>query len=1533
MKASELARPPMRNMNPNASSSINSPSTSTPIKREGVARLSLATPQSSQSQDQQQPHDSSSIYVLFTSSVIALVSYILVRDHKAVALNYRTFISKPSADEDEERPAANSSDIPRSLTNVRVFWASSGTLVISLHSQLTPDIHCLGDSTPHNVEKYVGACMRVAPNGLLAKIISFDDPLDTASEDISIRPQRKRVKIGPVEQGIEKWKAIVTRWLKWKGYLIPDLEKKTSWVRIRIGQTRQLTAPSPGSSTLSRDILWPRALCFVYGDNGLQSVLSDRGTNALNWYETPNSAGFKDPIDVAQQWFMGKPERDKILDARRRAKKAEEEAARPKEEVPSLYPSSPLNSRTGAYGDLQAVSGVYPTPPDGILPGTVLSNSDTPSVSGATMNTLLAPGGPNPAINLSAPQDNIPSDGQQQPPTSPDFAMQYDQFNTSGGNDDLFEDDEDGFEGTGVTDVDFDFFDEPDDDDVDMVDASASPHVEPTPEKKSGKGKPLLLPPKADVKEDGSDPLAALEDALATASNLLEATQDIQVEQQAQIPIESVPMVVSQSQSTAQSTQVMNAVSKEPTPPLSPHLIQKTLFSSPKENVRLQTPQPQVDPIRRESVFDPVSFNSKLTLSDAKYKAGRFSFLEGKPVESPSESNVVAKHPASLRNIPLLTKLQYAIRVASTRGVPEVSCLARGFDHESDLESETSSTSEDDSEEEGSTGPEPPSAGGFTFPAKRKLPTDGAATPMSVTSYAESWVADQDFGLQTDESALTSFEPDPWDWSLSNVPGPTELQSASTRYVVPSFSPAVSSMPNTPTSQPDLSIEPPDEKPLSPKDSIAVAQIVTDQIVSATLDIFHDDDRVGTNHNDGLSLSKTTLQTVVKSIFPKATDCDVLALVSIQDVFPDLPPQNKGQQRPPPRRTDGPSAPGYHMHAISPPHIRVRRADVLWDLLPPALAFWEPLGLSPCSPAKNIVPFCLYPHSESIKPCVESFLINMQLAYDACKLGTHARVDTIPEYEGDICGGLVPCRLGSSTSTRGAFKALRDACVQLGKLLAARHAQLRETEKDVDGNNAHRKIDAFVIYMINPFSDPTAIWELCSAFWTLFQTYGQSSPNLPNSVQKPDLVLQVVPIKYIASFSIPVILSSNTYSSLAREVYDRCPPSQPSPDKTPLSIYSAPSFQLEESLPRAIPFKLISEPPQDLFRENSYMHVGYSISLSGEWLTAAWTDSCGKSQAVVTYQLGMRSFSEVAREIWGTTVEICSARRVTWRVCVARSGVMEREEVEAWVSIASCPTQLNLFITLLTVDVDPPLTFTPTLPSTNATTKDTAASKGETSTPATTPQPGVSPSQDNLTPAPTPSATELPDPTADPEARFVDQTDESWGIILAHRLHNSNSTVEFRPCLISGLLVKRGVPANIEEGGKGMSVVGVNILWVGAVGSSRAAVSPFPTTPGPTTPSGDYVSAGGGYGNATPTTPGGGMQERSSTSLMWTPTAQTRATAENLLKEILAQFRGLTTLAKLRGARDTNGGWEGGVPWHIASTQRGVEGLGRCLPS
>ncbi|KAJ4349585.1 mediator of RNA polymerase II transcription subunit 13 [Didymosphaeria variabile] len=1372
MKAQELEQRSARNpRNAPPSASSNSPVTPRPQKaiQSGVSQQSQGGTQSGTSEQQQ--HDVVAIYGLFTSAVVALISFRLVKDYNAVALNYRTFASPFTAQLESDSRHFHTK-APLRITNVDVSWATAGALVVSTFSLIKSDMHSLAETLPDDEQKYlIGKCVRVAPNGILAKLMSFTDPVDTTTDDPGQKSQRKRPRVSPLEKGIEKWKASVKRWLSWKGYSIPHLGTKESWVRIQFAHTGQTAASSPAFSRPTREILWPRALCFYFVDppnkpdlfNAHEESLLQE-VDALAWFETPHSKGYQDPIDVAQQWFLGKMERDKVAEAQRKAKKAEEDAARAKEENHGIFPSSPLNARAGTYGDLQSVSGVYPTPPDGVPPGTVLSCGDTPSVSGLATNVILAPGGNNPAINLSVPQDITSGDAHQQSSTSPNFDLQYEDYNADGNNDDLFEDmDEGNFdEGNGITDADFNFFDDADDEDVIMPDAPP-PADTGVVLKEEVRDSGLFTVPEAAVKEEPPDPMAALDFALASASAATEKEKQDQEAAHAPLKMEATATASAIQGSTRLSdlgTQAIDHAMRTTTPPLSPRFIETALLPSPKD----ERPQNQSSYQHRDSVFDALNFSHKMSLSDAKYKAGRFMSVSERPKRPDAVDDVHRKQ--SLRDLPLMTKLRYAIGVASAKGNLIASPRDMSDSDDSDASSETSSESE---EEVNDVAPMP-FVGSLIIPVKRKLPTESVATPVSATSFADSFGGDlgELIGLQTDESALVVLEPTIFDWSLIHLPPPMELTLSGARWNLPAFPYSYSSVPSTPTSQPDLSMNMIEEKPLSGKDNIAIAQIVTDQIASATLDILQQAHDPGTS--DDLP-SETQWQSAIKTIFPQATACNVASLAAVQDVFPDISTQMKAQQRPPPRRPNDTSATalGHHTFSLNAPYVRVKRADTLWDLLPPAIPFWETLGLGPCSPLKNVVALGIYPYSEALKPCVESFLVNMQLAYDSCKLGNHTRADALTEYP----GGLVPCKIGGAASLRTVFKALRDTCIQLSKVLAASHAQMRDKDDS--------KIDAFVIYMIDPFEQASAIWELCSAFWSLFQSYQQPAGR-PDQIQKPDLVLQIIPIRYIASFEAPVILDSNIYTGLAREVYDRCPPSAASDDRLPLSIYSAPSFQLEETIPRNIQFKLMADTPQDLMRENSYMHIGYAISLDGTWVTAAWSDTCGKSQAVVSYNLGTRPFADIAREIWQTTIEIIQVRRVTWRVCIAKAGVMEREELEAWVFLVQCPTVLNLFTTLMTIDMEPHLKFTPTMPP-----QSTSASS-----PGSTPQAVVSPEQ-GLTPAATPAAEISTDPNTESDARLVDMTDETWGIILAHRLHNSNSTNEYRPALISGLLVKRGL--------------------------------------------------------------------------------------------------------------------------------------------
>jgi mediator of RNA polymerase II transcription subunit 13, fungi type len=210
-----------------------------------------------------------------------------------------------------------------------------------------------------------------------------------------------------------------------------------------------------------------------------------------------------------------------------------------------------------------------------------------------------------------------------------------------------------------------------------------------------------------------------------------------------------------------------------------------------------------------------------------------------------------------------------------------------------------------------------------------------------------------------------------------------------------------------------------------------------------------------------------------------------------------------------------------------------------------------------------------------------------------------------------------------------------------------------------------------VIYIVDPFEDGVSLRDLCATFWAMFQQYEQACRAQSPLERRPDIALQILPMKYIASPEAPVLPSPQTLAGLAREVYDRCPPSS-NADSSSLSIRTAPSFQLEESVPRNIHFKLVAEPLGDLIHDCAHLHLGYALDWEGDWLSIAWTDNCGKYQHLSSYSLrGGRTFAEAAREAWQTTLTIIQARKVTWRISIARAGVMEKDEMECESSDAS----------------------------------------------------------------------------------------------------------------------------------------------------------------------------------------------------------------------------------------------------------------------
>lgn len=194
----------------------------------------------------------------------------------------------------------------------------------------------------------------------------------------------------------------------------------------------------------------------------------------------------------------------------------------------------------------------------------------------------------------------------------------------------------------------------------------------------------------------------------------------------------------------------------------------------------------------------------------------------------------------------------------------------------------------------------------------------------------------------------------------------------------------------------------------------------------------------------------------------------------------------------------------------------------------------------------------------------------------------------------------------------------------------------------------------------------------------------------------------------------------------------------------------------------------------------------------------------------------------------------------------------------------------------------------------------TPAAAASFTTPVSTPQPNTNSPDQYGGPAATPGANAStpggggggePPPELDPDAVLVDPADETWMVTLNHRLPNARSVNELRPALSSGLLVKRGHSGTGREGegpdDERPSTLGVNLLlhipFIGSQGAQQQQQQHQRASHDPTT----------------------------------------------LLKEIMTAYRGLGTLACLRGVvpdpiRNV-------APWHLAVAEKAQRTLSAWL--
>lgn len=1479
--------------------------------------------------------DPSLVLPWFIAAVETSISYQLASKLDYIPVNSRTWATRLSQGDSVMTPPNETTSVLLTLITLNAYVTTAGTLVLSFVPEPRPDM-CLV-SSDGRTDSEASNIIRLAPNGGLAKMVCAVNGKTIDAK----RPSAHKRRAGATKAKFysETWKTSVRTWLARRGLNCNHLDPSDTWVDVQLSQDAAITTSAKEKLI---QFLWPACLCFAYRSTTSAGPLTDRSPDAhsiegLQWFARAEDT-YTDSIVDAQTWFLGKEDREMAKETARRIAAAQQDHAMASDQG-MLFPPSPFYTRV----DLQGASGVYPTPPDGVLtqPTTMSQAPDTPYPAASTGDTHAVGDG-----IIGATPFNIPIGAEDQP-TDDTPALDADE--------DLFGDmdmDEENFGGNELSDADFNFFDEPDD--------------RPS---SNGGGEDSMVSDAHSTQADGAEPgsinsSAPLDGKPSTSAEQPTSVQTAGLNFLPQTPQDIDAQVPVAFGNKATDVAFVRQVAETPipgpaqVPPLSPALDRKEIIHTTPSSVQDKPSIAHRNPrLGHHHDFDNVTFHDHVTATDAKYTAGGifgasslhdrdFPRLSNKVQRRPLSTDLddqqrIPKDLAGSLSIHSTTHITSKARNMSLTGVTRLDIVA-------DSDTETSSTTSGDDfaswNEEIVDNPQ------IELRARKRQRTDEDSTLSETTPFQNDDEDEDDvqilaldrLALEVKESEVLSLlEPDQADWSLARFPAPASKEQQTGAHLRDSLSTKLESRGQQQTKLFALLESTSDIH-------ISIAQLVADQCALSTLHIpitlsEELDMAVAPDRSkDTTNCLPEKVSTSIRTIFPDLTHLNLTKYSQIQDAQPESLPGFKALPRPSSRKstsglTGTDTATSNVPFPINPQHVRVRRSDALWDLLPTALSFWEPLGLSPANGPKNVLTYCIYPDNDALISPIKNFLNSLGSAYEGCKLGAHQNGIALDGFPSNLIPVQIP--EASQLTLTNIKLALGNTAIKLGKALASLDlAQAEQVVQDTGHTKSETSINNLVIYILDTFQTPTFIRDLCTAYWALYKAYDKACCSLSPLESRPNVVLQLLPVRYVASMDAPIIPDQKTLTALAREVYDRCtPPSSESPHSV-ISIRAAPSVQLEESIPRAIPFRLTSETAHELLNDCAHLHIGYAVSWDGNWLAAAWTDACGKYQTRICYNLKGRTFVEVADEIWQTTLGIMQSRRVTWRATISKAGVLERDEQEAWASLVSNSSQMPVLAWLMTIDPNPALQLT--------SIASHSSQMANPFTPVSTPQ-GVSPSDPIANAAATPSDA-VQDAANDPEAHLVDVTNDMWGVILGHRLSNSNNLTDVRPCLASGFLINKGNDASANYDGndleeRGPQSTGYNIVSICASSRINTSVALQSQSQGQTSAGSQGSHAASPSVSAQSPMPAAPQlqqqqqqqQQNPSTPASIAPTATGttphrfgQAAMESMLKEYLTIYRGLGMLARLRGMKGTKGGT---LPWHIVTALNSIEALDKCM--
>lgn len=419
-----------------------------------------------------------------------------------------------------------------------------------------------------------------------------------------------------------------------------------------------------------------------------------------------------------------------------------------------------------------------------------------------------------------------------------------------------------------------------------------------------------------------------------------------------------------------------------------------------------------------------------------------------------------------------------------------------------------------------------------------------------------------------------------------------------------------------------------------------------------------------------------------------------------------------------------------------------------------------------------------------------------------------------------------------------------------------------------------------IIYVIMPGEKLLHSIEICDAFLELFEALGHIDHSPEN-----DIVLQLVPNSFVVDPDNLVVQPQKRYVNLALEVYNRTPGAS-----ARSASDTASAVMIEKSIGRALHFELNSKTSSPSLRSGHCCHLAYCTSSDRRWLVASWSDTTGQIALTMPYRLtdnddgSHRPRIDVFKHMCETSVHLMGRQKGQSWLAVAKVGIYETEELQDWLHLTQRLNDEHKSISrivILNVELQSRLSLHGSQMPLKQTNPSSQVGMHNLSTPATTPQAVTTSPEQAMSVTPTTSAVANPatppdlntDPGAEADTHLSNPMNEAWAITLGFGLNQTHNFLEIRPAMASGLLLKR---VSRSDNAGGLAMINVNLIAVPRKNSTAVAF----------------------------------------------------AEREQILQDVLVQYRGLHVLAVVRGCVDDA---DNCVPCHVASAFKGAKVLERLL--